>query len=122
MPGLGGGGYHLCVIALRTTTVEIDTELLERLRERRPGIGDRELLESMALIALGRETLRRVQGRNALSEDEAIELGVKAVSEARKGPSKGTSADAILERAGGKRMSPEEFDKHFGDLPTDGEG
>ena len=37
-------------------------------------------------------------------------------------PSKETSADAILERAGGKRMSPEEFDKHFGNLPTDGEG
>ena len=37
-------------------------------------------------------------------------------------PSKETSADAILARAGGKRISPEEFDKHFGDLPTDGEG
>ena len=37
-------------------------------------------------------------------------------------PSKETSADAIFERAGGKRMSPEEFDKHFGDLPIDGEG
>ena len=37
-------------------------------------------------------------------------------------PSKETSVDAILERAGGKRMSPEEFDKHFGDLPIDGEG
>lgn len=37
-------------------------------------------------------------------------------------PSKETSADAILERAGAKRMSPEEFDKHFGDLPADGEG
>lgn len=37
-------------------------------------------------------------------------------------PSKETSADAILERAGGRRMTPEEFDKHFGDLPTDGEG
>jgi hypothetical protein len=33
-----------------------------------------------------------------------------------------TSVDAILERAGGSRMSPEEFDKHFGDLPTDCEG
>lgn len=33
-----------------------------------------------------------------------------------------TSADAILERAGAKRMSPEEFGKHFGHLPTDGEG
>lgn len=37
-------------------------------------------------------------------------------------PSKETSAEAILERAGGERMTPEEFDKHFGHLPTDGEG
>ena len=37
-------------------------------------------------------------------------------------PSKETSAEAILDRAGAKRLSPEEFDKHFGDLPTDGEG
>ena len=37
-------------------------------------------------------------------------------------PSKETSADAILDRAGAKRLSPEEFDKHFGDLPADGEG
>jgi hypothetical protein len=37
-------------------------------------------------------------------------------------PSKETSAEAILERAGGERMSPEAFDKHFGHLPTDGEG
>jgi hypothetical protein len=44
---------------------------------------DRELLESMARMTLGRETLRRVQERNTLSEDEAIELGVKAVHEAR---------------------------------------
>lgn len=36
-------------------------------------------------------------------------------------PSKETSADAILERASGRRMRPEEFDKHFGDLPTDSE-
>jgi hypothetical protein len=37
-------------------------------------------------------------------------------------PSKETSAEAILERAGAKPLSPEEFDKHFGHLPTDGEG
>lgn len=44
---------------------------------------DSELLESMAKMTLGRETLRRVQERNTLSEAEAIELGVKAVHEAR---------------------------------------
>jgi hypothetical protein len=37
-------------------------------------------------------------------------------------PSKEASAEAILDRASARRLSPEEFDKHFGDLPTDGEG
>lgn len=66
-----------------TTSVEIDTELLERLRSRRPEKSDRELIESLAKITLGRETLRQVQERNALSEEEAIALGVSAVHEAR---------------------------------------
>lgn len=67
-----------------TKRVEFDSELLDRLHERRPEMSDRELLESMAKITLGRETLRRVQERSTLSEDEAIELGVKAVHEARR--------------------------------------
>jgi len=67
-----------------TKRVEFDRELLDRLRDRRPGMSDRELLESMARMTLGRETLRRIQERNTLSEDEAIELGVKAVHEARR--------------------------------------
>lgn len=67
-----------------TKTVEFDSELLERLHQRRPEMSDRELLESMARMTLGRETLRRVQERNTLSEVEAIELGVKAVHEARR--------------------------------------
>lgn len=66
-----------------TKRVEFDSELLDRLHQRRPEMSDRELLESMAKMTLGRETLRRVQERNTLSEDEAIELGVKAVHEAR---------------------------------------
>jgi hypothetical protein len=37
-------------------------------------------------------------------------------------PSQETSANAILERADAKRLPPEEFGKHFGNLPTDGEG
>lgn len=69
----------------QTTNVEIDTALLERLRERRPGKSDRELLESMALIALGRKTLRRVQERNVLMEQEAIALGIEAMRATRQG-------------------------------------
>jgi len=72
-----------------TTSVEIDTDLLQRLRKRRPEKSDRELIESLAKITLGRETLRRVQERNDLSEDEAIALGVKAVHESRSGRSAG---------------------------------
>jgi hypothetical protein len=30
--------------------------------------------------------------------------------------------DAILARHGEERLSPEEFDRHFGSLPTDAEG
>lgn len=41
---------------------------------------------------------------------------------ARPQPPEEITLDAILKRAGGKRMSSEEFDRHFGDLPTDGEG
>jgi hypothetical protein len=58
-----------------TRRVEFDSELLDRLHERRPAMSDRELLESMARMSLGRETLRSVQERYALSEDEAIGLG-----------------------------------------------
>lgn len=67
----------------QTIGVEIDTALLKRLHERRPNKSDRELLESVALVTIGRETLQRVQERNALTEDEAIALGVKAMHEAR---------------------------------------
>lgn len=67
-----------------TIQVEFDRELLERLRQRHSDMGDRELLESMAKMTLGRESLRRVQERSSLSEDEAIALGVKAVHEARR--------------------------------------
>jgi len=47
-------------------------------------MSDREPPKTKAKATRGRETLRRVQGRNTLSEDEAIELGVKAVHEARR--------------------------------------
>jgi hypothetical protein len=41
---------------------------------------------------------------------------------ARPQPAEEITLEAILKRAGGKRLSPEEFDRHFGHLPTDGEG
>lgn len=41
---------------------------------------------------------------------------------ARPQPAEEITLEAILKRAGGKRMSQAEFDRHFGHLPTDGEG
>lgn len=67
-----------------TTSVEIDTELLARLRERWPQKSDRQLIEDLVLIQLGFAALRRSQQRNALSEEEAVELGARAVEEARR--------------------------------------
>lgn len=66
-----------------TTAIEIDTTLLEELRAAFPGTPDRELLEDMARLQLGHATLRRVQERFNLSEDDATAVGVEAVREAR---------------------------------------
>ena len=41
---------------------------------------------------------------------------------ARVQPAEEITLEVILKRAGGKHLSREEFDRHFGDLPIDGEG
>jgi hypothetical protein len=64
-----------------TTTVEIDRELLERLRKRRPEKSDRELVESIARIQLGREASARVRERFAGVPSREIER--EAVNAAR---------------------------------------
>lgn len=71
-------------MAVATTRVEIDNELLERLRTRHPGKDDRALIEDLARVDLGFNALRAAQERNALPEDEALELGVRAVHESRR--------------------------------------
>lgn len=63
--------------------VDFDGDLLAKLRARRPGNDDRTLLEELARIGLGFETLAEVQRRNALGEDEAADLAVRAVREVR---------------------------------------
>jgi hypothetical protein len=87
--GPAGGGelsrYPVgAMAATATTTVEIDSELLERLRKRRPEKSDRELVESVARIQLGREASDRVKGRFAGVPSEEIEReAAKAVREVR---------------------------------------
>jgi hypothetical protein len=67
-----------------TVNVEIDRSLLERLRERRPAKSDRELLESVARIQLGREASARVKERFVGVPSEEIEReAAKAVREVR---------------------------------------
>lgn len=67
-----------------TTTVEIDTELLEELRADDPGKPDRELIEDLARREVGFAAVRRLQERFNLPEDEAMAVGVEAVREARR--------------------------------------
>ena len=68
-----------------TTTVEIDTALLERLRERAPGKSNRELLEDAARIQLGHEAIARVRERFRGVPSEEIEReSVAAVRDARR--------------------------------------
>jgi hypothetical protein len=68
-----------------TTSVEIDNELLERLRKRRPEKNDRELLESVARIQLGREASDRARERFAGVPSEEVEReAIKAAREVRR--------------------------------------
>ena len=66
------------------TTVQIDSELLARLRQRSRGKTGRELLETIARIQLGSETIRRVQERNnaaGVDDDEVMAEAVRAARE-----------------------------------------
>jgi len=69
---------------MATTRVEIDNDLLGRLRAEHPGKDDRALIEDLARVDLGFNALRAAQERNALPDHEALELGVRAVRESRR--------------------------------------
>ncbi len=71
--------------ASSTTCVEIDTDLLEELRAEHSCMTDRELIEDMAVRAIGRASARRARARFNLTEDEAIELAVREQRDARAG-------------------------------------
>ena len=71
-------------MAAATTRVEIDSELLARLRARHPAKDDRALIEDLARVDLGFNALRVAQQRNALAEPDAADLAVNAVRESRR--------------------------------------
>lgn len=64
-----------------TATIEINLELLERLHQRRPEQSDRELVESLLRIQLGREASDRA--RDAFAEIPSEEIEREAVKAAR---------------------------------------
>jgi hypothetical protein len=73
------------VAVTATTTVEIDSDLLSRLRKRSPGKSDRETLERVAQIQLGR-AIRRVQERSAaagVDDDEVMAEAVRGMRASR---------------------------------------
>jgi hypothetical protein len=80
---------------MATTTVEIDSDLLNRLRERSPGRSDRELLEDLAAVTLGFETVHRVQRRTAdagIDQEEIEDEAVRVVREHRRRRAAGQAA------------------------------
>jgi len=54
-----------------------------------------------------------------MTDEEAAEVKLIFAPE---WPSKATSIEEIRKRTGTRPMSREDFDRHFGSLPTDGEG
>ncbi|MHB1467681.1 MAG: hypothetical protein ACYCU0_08345 [Solirubrobacteraceae bacterium] len=64
---------------MATTTVEIDSDVLARLRARTPGKSDRELLEDLAAVTLGFEAIHRVQRRTADAGVDQHEIESEAV-------------------------------------------
>ena len=63
-----------------------------------------------------REDLHRTV--DALSEDQVERARIIIVDEV----DKETSVESILTRHGEQRLSAEDYEDHFGDLPRDGEG
>ena len=55
----------------------------------------------------------------AMTEEEAAQAKLIYAPD---WPSKATSIEEVRKRTGTRGMSAEDFDRHFGSLPTDGEG
>lgn len=81
----GGRMRAMSASPARTATVEVDIALLERLRERAPGKTDRELVEDLAVIALGDEAITRMREAFADVPQEEVEReAVRLAKETRR--------------------------------------
>jgi len=56
---------------------------------------------------------------DSMTDEEAAQVKLIFAPE---WPSRATSIEEIRKRTGTQPMSREDFDRHFGSLPTDGEG
>lgn len=56
---------------------------------------------------------------DSMTDEEAAQVKLIFAPE---WPSKATSIEEIRKRTGTQAMSADEFDRHFGSLPADGEG
>ena len=71
------------------------------------------------------ETVTKRETVHALLDrypDEALDEIAEFLSCRRSANGTDLSAKAILARHGERPLTAEEFERHFGDLPTDGEG
>ncbi|MFZ0973991.1 MAG: hypothetical protein WAN22_17300 [Solirubrobacteraceae bacterium] len=66
-----------------TVQVEIDGELLSRLRARHPGKTHRELIERLAIVDLGMAVLRENPRQDTDPGEMVLAEAVQAVHEAR---------------------------------------
>lgn len=68
----------------RTITVEIGSALPRRLRSRSPGKDDRTVIEDIARVSLGFQTLCEVQGRSSDDDDALTDQAARVVRSLRR--------------------------------------
>jgi hypothetical protein len=76
----------------RTTMVEIDIGVLEPLRELYPGRTDHEILEGIVRAYLLDRSIRAVQARSTLSEQEAERIAYEELAAMRREHAQAKSA------------------------------
>lgn len=100
------------------TGLESTRSIFSELRRRAPH-GHRPDLHRARRYDLSMTKAELHRQIDAMTEEEAAEAKLIYAPD---WPSKATSIEEIRKRTGTTPMSREDFDRHFGSLPTDGEG